>query len=429
MANDRRLFAWTLLLVACSRAPSRPAGTERAGPAASASAPSPSTIALSPRDRRKLALEGSRAPGPDLATVAMPTLTAALVDPDRLWRLLIAPETPYLERRAAGVQGRAVFPLARLALLTAALAELRREESKHAWGLEPHPMSARPSFSRGAVVPGAARTATVLGQPWTEPERRAEYPLTWEEENAAPWPWQVQQTLQQLFGALLPHAPAEAHAWLDACLALPWGTDEEASMFVEASRSSTHFKTPRVMARWRAIALSPKLPGAAALVAGEVGQATRLWDAPSSQAIGHAVTVDILTRSPHSAARDQAAYGLRHLTTRVSGGKEVPLSPPVTGILTALRLALDPRRGEVWNRLYTYGFSALEAMTAPPFAPDRRMDPNGPLPAARLADLERWLRTHRARLEIEAAREAPALQAARAALVAAEREEAAGGRP
>jgi len=256
-----------------------------------------------------------------------------------------------------------------------------------------------------------------------------DYPLTWEEESAAPWPWQVQRTLEQLFGLLVPHSADEAAAWLDACLALPWATDEEASQLVEASRASTHFKTARVMARWRAIALSPALPGAATQVAQDVGEATRLWDTPESRGIGLVITVDILKQSPHVEARRQAAYGLRALKTRFRAGKEEPLPPPIAAIWTALDMALDPRNGDEWTRLYVYGFSALEAMSDPPFAPDRRMDPHGPEPRAALERLSRWFRANRARLSAEAAGEARALGETRTMLDALERPGAGEGSP
>ncbi len=416
-----------LSCVALALACSRPS-PERASPSASSAANGPAVLAsalarpLAPLEqRRKVAELAASAPRPDLGAVKTPALAAALAEPEALWSLLTAPTTSYLERRAAAAQGRGVFPLAYLPRLTAALAQLRAEAAQHEWGLAPHPQSARPAPSSAPPERGS-RVASVLGRPWTVPEHLTDYPLTWEEEAAAPWPWQAQQALEQLFAALFPRTAAEARPWLEACVALPWSTDAEARMLVEASRGATHVKSTRVMARWRAIALTEKLPEASLAVAQAVGEATRLWDAPESQAIGEVLTVDMLTRSPHARAREHAAFGIKSLGRRWREGKERTLPPPSTAILTALRMANDPLLADAWTRLTAYGFGALEAMPSPPFVPDRRIDPSGPEVAARAAELASWTAANLPRLEAEATERNKVLDPARGALEAAERE-------
>jgi len=424
----RATLCCVVALAACSRPPARGDGgsiVDRS-PQAQAGAPAPRSAAMtddagaSPMDRRQLADVAAHLPRTDLAAVTTPALAAALQDPERLWAFLLAPETPYLERRAAGVQGRKSFPIARLDRLMSALGQLRTEERRSHWGLEAHPLAGVPFLPS---PPAATGEVTVLGHPWRAPERLADYPLTWEEEAAAPWPWQVEVTLERLLDDLVPTGNVAGHtsaaygeAWLAACLTLPWSTDEEALLFVEASRDSTHLKTPAILARWRSIALDARFPEAAARVAGELGEATRLWDAPESQSIGQVLTLDILERSPHVAARHNAAYGLHFLSQRVHEGKDVPMPPPASAILASLRAALDPRNGDVWTRLYVYGFGALGAMATPPFRANPTMDPNGPEPRARMNELAAWFRTNEPRLAAEAAREKPQLDEARALL-------------
>ena len=415
-----------LLLFDCSRPPSEPAGGDAPDPSPSMSAfapppgEAPAVGADGPssmRDRIQFARRAGHSPRPDLAAVSAPALTAALQDPERLWVFMTSKETPYLERRAAGAQGGKVFPLANLPRLMAAIGQLRAEESRYRWGLGENPFDTR-FFPSAQPAP---RVMVVLGQPWTPPDHVVDYPLTWDEEAAAPWPWQVQVTLDDLFRSLLPHSAGEAKPWLEACLALPWSTDDEASLFVEASRGSTHFKIPRIMARWRAIALSPRLPAAASLVAEAVGTATIQWEAPESQAFGQVLTVDILERSPHPNVREQAVFGLRRLTTRFRDGKKELLAPPATAVLKVLGMALDPRNGSARYRLHVHAGSAFAAMPTPPFALDRSMELTETEAEARLRDLTKWFQANQARLAAEAAREAGALDQARAALEAEER--------
>lgn len=418
MPRSLRPWGLVLLMLGCrsnsqpepTPPPSLSASTE---PLVAAPAVDPAHLA----ERRRLAEVALHAPRPSLGAVSTPALTAALHDPERAWAMLVAPETPYPERRALAAQWKDTFSLEFLPRLVRALAELRAESAAHGWGLEPHPSAALPPFGPHDPVDGS-RVASVLGSPWTvrqSPAGARDYPLTWEEEAAAPWPWQVQETLEQLFVALAPRTDAAENAWLKACERLPWASDADAALLVEASLGARHRKTTRVMALWHAIAISPSRPRAAELVARSVGEATRTWDAPESQAIGEVIVVDLLAGSNHP-AREHAAYGLRALALRERGGRDERLKPPSTAILGALALSQDPAAGDPWKRLYVYGFSALEAMVAPPFVPDRTIAPTGPDAAARAEELGRWFVANRQKLEAESASRKRVLDPTRRAL-------------
>src|SRR5207248_2754110 len=123
---------------------------------------------------------------------------------------------------------------------------------------------------------GLARERQVLGHLWVVPEKAIPYPLTWPEGAQAPWPWQVQQALSQLYACLAPDDLAKAAAWLDEALKLPWGTDSEALTFVHLANHSHHLKTLAVMARWRSIALDSSKPNAARDVAVFLSEAISL---------------------------------------------------------------------------------------------------------------------------------------------------------
>jgi len=359
------------------------------------------------------ALRAARAEPPDLSKVRSAALSAALEDPEMLWDFITAPGTPYTERRAAALQGRKLFRAKSLPRLMAAIGELRKEERIHRWGLKRNPLSSAliwPGTDRVVkAVPADQRTRRVLKGTWTVPDEAIPYPLFWDAQAEAPWPWQVQQTLSDLFVWARPGWPQDAKAWLSAAMEMPCTTDEEASLFVEATQASTHHKSMPVMARWHGIALDPKLPQAAAWVARSVGEACRLWDDPLSQGVGQVIVVDLLERGPHQAARERAAYGIRNLAVRFRDGKDVRLPRPATAILKASEMALDPESGHDWKRLYVYAFSVCEAMAKPPVKVDRRMGPKSPDVRRTLVRFARWYRSRKGDLERAAAAEAESL--------------------
>lgn len=331
-------------------------------------------------------MQAEKEPRPDLAAVPLQCKNS-----DDLWKLLTDPATPYLQRRAAAVQGAKSFPLERLPQLAAALSELRQERERSNFGLKHHPLDSRPlRFG----PPAGPAPPSLLGKPWTCPARETDYPLGWAEEARAPWPWQAEQALSSLQGQLFPHDPKAAELWLRACLGLPCNTDREAQMFVAFCQGSSHWKSPEIYERLHRIAMNPALPTAAGDAARVLTDSVRLWDDPRAQPLAISASLDILRHSPHQEARHTVAYGLRNLTLRWRPDGEVDLPRPTVCIQECLKMSQDPRQGDEWTRLYVYGFSALEAMARPPFAPDRRMDPRSPEVGRQLRRLGEWFREH-----------------------------------
>jgi hypothetical protein len=362
--------------------------------------------------RMRLAAQDPRPNAEDLKALHTHTIARALQSPEALWAFVIRPGPMYLERRAAASQSKGLVPVAWLPRLWGAMGELRRERALHQFGLKPHPFSSAPWRALGSPFPIAPRS--ILGSPWTPPEQPVEFPLTPEEQEQAPWPWQVLEALQDVYGGLIPstYQPLErrkADAYLAAVLTMPCGTDEEAGWLVEATQASSHYKTPAVMATLRNIAVNPGMPLAAAQVASTYADATRLWNDTQSWAIGAAGTLSILRTTPHREVRDNAAYGAQSLREMFVDGRERPRPLPSSVILEMSRRALDPATGSDWTRLYVYAFSVIEALDAPPFPAERRMDPSSPDVRRRLADFNRWYRANRADLQSLAASQKPAL--------------------
>ena len=363
-----------------------------------------------------------KATRPDLFKVRSPALSEALKDTESLWKFMASPETPYTDRRAAALQGRDVFPVEWLPRLMAAIGELRKEAKFHYWALKQNPLDNRlmldPERRFLKDIPPDQRERRVLGQRWVVPTEALDYPLTWKEEAKAPWPWQVEQTLDDLFVFVRPNRRDEAKArqWLKAAMRIPCTTDEEATLFVEASRWATHFKTMPVMARWHKIVLDPRFPEAAARVGWNIREIVRLWDDPRSWAVGQVLTVDTLKHSPHNEAKYRTAYGLRYFRERWRTGKDLRMPEPTTAIIAASQMALDPKNGDEWTRLYVYAFSVCEALDSPPMKPDRHMDPKSEEVGKTLGKFESWFKASEKKLEALAAKESVALAGVRKTL-------------
>lgn len=293
------------------------------------------------------------------------------------------PRVPYEKRMALARE--APSDLSLLGRTVAAMSLLRREENLHQWGLLPAPLDSRP---RLPVPHLSDKTRSILGHSWKCPER----PVALDEKQA-PWPWQVEQALKVYLGRMAPHDPASAEVWLQACLKLPQRSDDECLAFVESCQSSSHWKNRAVLKRWREIALNRKFPQAGMRVASSFTDACRLWNAPESMTLGQEFTLEMLRKAPSENLRQQVAYGMKNLRENWDRnlGKGVRQPEPTACILESLKLSQDARRGDAWTRLYTYGFSACEAMDNPPIPVDRRMDPQSPLVARRLRELGIWL--------------------------------------
>jgi hypothetical protein len=299
---------------------------------------------------------------------------------------------------------------------------LRAEALVHNWRIRLHPLDSRPFYPPDDVPVGARR---VLQHTWAPPALMVDYPLTRDELERAPWPWQAQQALADLNSALVPGStrPGErerdrAGAYLEAMLLLPCASDEDAKVFVEASQGSSHYKTATVLGALQNIALNPAMPFAAIHVSTTFADATRLWNDPAAWWLGYAGTVAILRSTPHREARENAAYWLRSLRVAYRNGREEPRPVPAAAILEAARLALDATPGDEWRRLYVYAFSIAEAVDNPPFPPERGMSPSSPQVRERLREFSVWYDANRAAFEALAREQAAGLADAQRALAA-----------
>lgn len=385
-----------------------------------------------------------------LATYKSNALTRALKDPKTAWEFIISPDTPYLDRRAAAIQARPLFQRAGdfldwLSRLNSAFADLRKVE--WLWGIRMHPDSAamrNDEQLRTTLkgIPESKRTRRTLGHLWRVPVEPIDFPLTWEAESRAPWPWQVQKALQELYFGFGPQheiGPRAEEQWTEKMLKLPTRTDIGATQFV-ALTSRSEVRNLSVLARWRRFTLDPRYPRTAVQIA--VGISPR-WYEQRSNLIARLINLDIITLSPHKQARSEAMYRIRELRETSDGPpsfNRILLPVPFASVLAASKRALDPADDDEFNRLYrifaicgvlddrpleTSGlrvgpFTAGRAWNRPPLVPKGGISPGSPEVPIGLKAFEDWFKAHRAELEAAAGKETPELDKARQLLEGSE---------
>jgi hypothetical protein len=368
-----------------------------------------------------------REPRPDLAAYTSPALQKALADPQNLLSFIASAQTSYIDRSAAALQGRLLVPIEVYPRILSMRTQLAAEQALHHWGLRLHPLDSRPAIED--VGPQhVPRARTVLDQAWTLPEQLSDYPLTFEEEAAAPWPWQVEESLRNLAGWMRPQShesgpPDEQDRWLLMCLTLSRDTEDNAWDFVETSEAAgwTHVSSAvgkRVLAQWRAIAIDRKMGRGAVAVSNGIPTVARAWLDPEAMKICEVIATELIRADPTSSAAMNMAYHLKDL--RASRNPQP--SDAATTLLAACEAAIDPNAGGAWNRLAAYAYSVCEAVPNSPFAPKPGFDgprPDSPEAAELSAKFAEWFKTNRERLTREAEAREQELRPVRQSLVEA----------
>ena len=154
--------------------------------------------------------------------------------------------------------------------------------------------------------------------------------------------------------------------------------------FARATSGASHSQTLELVAAWRFIALDPRFPAAARLVAFNVRSAK--WRKDHVRLALHVAAEDIIRHSPHKEARCGCAYNLKDLGTNAI--YDATNAEPVGAILAAAdRAAGDESE---WTRLYCYAFSVCDAVSGEPITVDRRMRHDSPEVLELLTRFNEW---------------------------------------
>jgi hypothetical protein len=206
-------------------------------------------------ERQRIAEELKAHPEPALETRAdLPAVEAALRTPERLWRFVLAPDTPWADRMVAAQRSK--LPMSFLPRMARVDREITREWREHQWGMEQF----LPRYSAMAYMPRGPFHGTlkrkILGRDWTLPEGIGDEPLTYEEKSEAPWPWQVQQALVPIRNSFFD--PSRAAEFWEEALSLPRDDVETARYFYQLTDRFAMVARkidPRVIGVWREIGL------------------------------------------------------------------------------------------------------------------------------------------------------------------------------
>jgi hypothetical protein len=358
-----------------------------------------------------LAKEGEAHPNP--YEIHSDALSRALSHPETLLQFTTSPETAYADRRAAAVQGATHILVTQMPIVLKDRDEMREQGWTTGWGLKPNPLDQVRHF----YLNDDPVTLNVLGHIWQSPTKRLPYPITWDEESRAPWPWQAEQALEDLFNRMIPSiyrgGEESCRRWIDVTLTMPCANDAEAARFIEATQAVGNFKTSAVMARWRQIAGDPSMPTSTSQLAMHLGESVaQLGNDERAQGLVQLVFLALM-KQPGPKDNLLLNVDLHSMRTQLRGTPN-RLPVPATTVLEYCKLAVDPASADDYSRLYCFVLPVCRTIDDPPVTFRRNLDPKSPEVQEDLKLFSDWFKTNRPYWEAAAKAEAPALERLRA---------------
>ncbi|MGA9981646.1 MAG: hypothetical protein WBQ08_23720 [Candidatus Sulfotelmatobacter sp.] len=216
---------------------------------------------------------------------------AVLKSPSALWAFITSPNTGYFERLTAASSAGKVLPASWIPKVLAAQNEIEKEEHLHAFGVQRYPISeVAPYLGLPRDRVGAGIKRNVLGHPFLVPEKWIDYPLTEEELQQSPWPFQVSRALAAVRASIIRDGdPKQNDAVI---LSFPCTDVETARLLVSlttqvaASQEKTiqdkPYVPPEVFGAWLNVLKNPKTEAAHEHVSGMLDQASANWDCPGT---------------------------------------------------------------------------------------------------------------------------------------------------
>lgn len=217
--------------------------------------------------------------------------TAVRKSPTTLWAFITSPDTGYFERLTAASAAGKVIPASWIPKVLAAQNELQKEEQLHQFGVQRYPISeAPPYFGLPRDRVGTRIKRNILGHPFLVPEKWIDYPLTEEELQQSPWPFQVNRAVAAVRAAIIRDGdPKQNDAVI---LTFPCKDVETATLLaslttqVAASQEKTiqdkPYVPPEVFGAWLNLLKNPKTEAAHEYVSGMLDQASANWDCPGT---------------------------------------------------------------------------------------------------------------------------------------------------
>lgn len=278
----------------------------------------------------------------------------ALASPERTWAFLLAPDSPYAERRAVAAKAGTVLAWADLARIEAVRAELR----EMGWAYEPAPPPESSTVWRPVMLEPPGSVVSILGHAWTIPAQRCPMPDDFEQRQQAPWPWQVARAIDDAWASIFGHG--ELDSFVRFVEALPCDSGEAARFFerVTLAMADGHRRTMPVaiVGAWRNLLLRKD---ARRPLSPFLDTWAMRFDDPASWRYAHL----LLLEHVEGGEIYGAAFDLQELRERINAtpGENVTGEIPYVAVLAISRrvLADSALRGYVRAAAVTYVYRVM----------------------------------------------------------------------
>ncbi|HUE03984.1 MAG TPA: hypothetical protein VMR62_30810 [Bryobacteraceae bacterium] len=338
-----------------------------------------------------------------------PALSSALQSESEFWHFVTDPATPYLDRWAAVTRGGNLIGVEQLPRLWKAVAEFQHLP----FGVPSSPCDYLMSdnldpwmWSRSKDQP--VRSTVAKAQSRLILERSIEvplnidYPLSREEQDNAPWLWQMQRVLPILNSNVNKYYSQPDRYAAMAEAAWKW----QPSDFWEASvREEALLNGPRNAAwieRLVRTALAENHPGIAAGATGPL----YVWgpDSYHFEELIHAAQIAILQQTGKEDVAEQTAFWTARLAeNKRTGPSQFKPMRTATAILAIAQWAQNQSLSD-WSR-YSFAAKVCQMLDEPPFKANVHLRPDAPEVTESLHKFEAWLVKERPGLEREAVKE------------------------
>jgi hypothetical protein len=239
-------------------------------------------IALAERSPRPCAPNKQTPCGADEQAVR-----AALRSPTSAWEFITSPITGYINRRFAASEAGKTIPPDWIPRILDARRQLVIEQNLHHFGVQNNPFSAQgPWLGMPRDPIGDEIRRIILGNSFVVPEFWVDFPLTDQELERSPWPYQIALALGDLYSAILRDGDA---ATIDAvALGLPCANNIDAKILADLTSEvarQQHYASPAVFGTWLNIIRNPNTQDATYLILNILANLSRI-DSSMAEVIG-----------------------------------------------------------------------------------------------------------------------------------------------
>jgi hypothetical protein len=272
-----------------------------------------------------------------------------------------------LDRLAAAYQGVELFDVSKLPKILEILATLSEESKKTSWGIGMSPCTTAHKFT---LSRDKSEIRPLLDSTWIYPKENLKYPISIQEKNEAPWPWQVEQTLWIFLDEIISRNIDES--WFNTLIKMPCERDSQANLIAYAIRRLIRVNPQLTLSIYRNILLNPKFIEAHVLfdIPWDVGRATLKWlpnDKTIDTKLAYAFIYDVLENSPNLSAKYSAESWIKKEIWH--NAKDEPQLPFKSTVILFLSQKVLAEESSGNTNPLDRAFTVAKLAEKPPFAP------------------------------------------------------------